>query len=205
MNRTASPAGSVVADERRQVRAQSKISGWVEKLAVNATGLYVHKGAPAMSVYSPALLAAPPLYKLTHGAKSVYARDDAHRAEREKSVLTGKGKIEVSRFKGLGEMLPAQLKETTMDPNKRILLKVMIAAEDRDETADSVERLMGTRVVARDLRGGAALVAAALGARGMTTVYDSGHIVRGYDEFEKMLQSLGADVSYEYERLASVV
>ncbi|MBX3528001.1 MAG: DNA topoisomerase IV subunit B [Rhodoblastus sp.] len=94
-------------------------------------------------------LAAPPLYKLTQGAKSVYARDDAHRAELEKSVLTGKGKIEVSRFKGLGEMLPAQLKETTMDPKKRILLKVMIAPEDRDETADSVERLMGNKPEAR--------------------------------------------------------
>ena len=94
-------------------------------------------------------LAAPPLYKLTQGAKSVYARDDAHRAELEKNVLTGKGKIEVSRFKGLGEMLPAQLKETTMDPKKRILLKVMIAPEDRDETADSVERLMGAKPEAR--------------------------------------------------------
>ena len=64
-------------------------------------------------------------------------------------MLTGKGKIEVSRFKGLGEMLPAQLKETTMDPKKRILLKVMIAPEDRDETADSVERLMGAKPEAR--------------------------------------------------------
>jgi len=94
-------------------------------------------------------IAAPPLYKLTQGTKSVYARDDAHRQELEKSVLTGKGKIEVSRFKGLGEMLPAQLKETTMDPRKRTLLKVMIAPEDRDETADSVERLMGNKPEAR--------------------------------------------------------
>jgi len=94
-------------------------------------------------------IAAPPLYKLTQGSKSVYARDDAHRLELEKSVLTGKGKIEVSRFKGLGEMLPAQLKETTMDPKKRTLLKVMISPEDRDETADSVERLMGNKPEAR--------------------------------------------------------
>ena len=68
-------------------------------------------------------LAVPPLYRLTQGSKNVYARDDAHRDELIKKVLTGKGKIEVSRFKGLGEMLPANLKETTMDPQKRTLLQ----------------------------------------------------------------------------------
>jgi topoisomerase-4 subunit B len=94
-------------------------------------------------------LAAPPLYKLTQGSKVAYARDDAHRAELTRTVLNGKGKIEVSRFKGLGEMLPAQLKETTMDPRKRTLLKVVIANEDRDATADSVERLMGAKPEAR--------------------------------------------------------
>ncbi|MDE2577880.1 MAG: DNA topoisomerase IV subunit B [Hyphomicrobiales bacterium] len=94
-------------------------------------------------------IAAPPLYKLTQGTRTVYARDDAHRAELTQKVLTGKGKIEVSRFKGLGEMLPAQLKETTMDRRKRTLLRVMIAPEDRSETADSVERLMGNKPEAR--------------------------------------------------------
>jgi topoisomerase-4 subunit B len=94
-------------------------------------------------------LAVPPLYKLTQGAKSVYARDDKHRAELIAKELTGKGKIEVSRFKGLGEMRADQLKETTMDPRKRTLLKVVIDAEEREETGDCVERLMGTKPEAR--------------------------------------------------------
>ena len=66
-------AGTVVADERRQVRAQSKISGWVERLDVNATGLYVRKGAPAMAVYSPALLAAQSEYLLARDAANRFA------------------------------------------------------------------------------------------------------------------------------------
>jgi topoisomerase-4 subunit B len=94
-------------------------------------------------------LAVPPLYKLTQGSKTVYARDDAHRDELIRTVLTGKGKIETSRFKGLGEMMPAQLKETTMDPKKRTLLKVLVTGEDREETADCVERLMGNKPEAR--------------------------------------------------------
>jgi topoisomerase-4 subunit B len=94
-------------------------------------------------------LAVPPLYKLTQGSKTVYARDDAHKDELVRKVLTGKGKIESSRFKGLGEMMPAQLKETTMDPKKRTLLKVVIAGEDREETSDCVERLMGNKPEAR--------------------------------------------------------
>ncbi|MBN9081777.1 MAG: DNA topoisomerase IV subunit B [Rhizobiales bacterium 62-17] len=94
-------------------------------------------------------LAVPPLYKLTQGAKTTYARNDKHREELTKSFFTGKGKIEVSRFKGLGEMLPAQLKETTMDPKKRMLLKVMVQPEEKDETSQSVERLMGNKPEAR--------------------------------------------------------
>ncbi|MDA9469788.1 DNA topoisomerase IV subunit B [Bradyrhizobium sp. CCBAU 53415] len=94
-------------------------------------------------------LAVPPLYKLTHGTKSVYARDDKHKEELIKSAFNANAKVEVNRFKGLGEMMPAQLKETTMDPGKRTLLKVVLLADDRDTTADSVERLMGTRAEAR--------------------------------------------------------
>jgi len=94
-------------------------------------------------------LAVPPLYRLTHGAKTVYARDDAHKDALLKSEFNANAKVDVGRFKGLGEMMPAQLKETTMDPAKRTLLRVVLLTEDRDGTADSVERLMGTKPEAR--------------------------------------------------------
>ncbi|MCH9806398.1 MAG: DNA topoisomerase IV subunit B [Alphaproteobacteria bacterium] len=94
-------------------------------------------------------LAVPPLFKLTHGAKSVYARDEAHRAELEKSEFKPNAKIEVSRFKGLGEMSAAQLKETTMNPNTRTLLRVEIAEDDRAEVTDAVNALMGSKPEAR--------------------------------------------------------
>ncbi|MGO4436388.1 DNA topoisomerase IV subunit B [Rhizobium sp. RAF56] len=94
-------------------------------------------------------LAVPPLYKLTQGAKSAYARDDVHRQELMETEFKGKGKIEVSRFKGLGEMLPAQLKETTMDPAKRTLLQVHIDDVDFEGTRDAVDNLMGTKADAR--------------------------------------------------------
>jgi len=89
-------------------------------------------------------LAQPPLYRLSAGAKTLYARDDAHRAKLEATEFKGK-KVEVSRFKGLGEMNPSQLKETTMSPATRSLLKVTLpsAYEDRQPVKDLVERLMG--------------------------------------------------------------
>jgi len=94
-------------------------------------------------------LAVPPLFKLTQGAKTAYARDELHRDELIRTLFSARGKIEISRFKGLGEMMPAQLKETTMAPGKRTLLRVEIVEEDREETAGSVERLMGTKPEAR--------------------------------------------------------
>ncbi len=94
-------------------------------------------------------LAVPPLYRLTHGNKTIYARDDAHKEALLKSEFNANAKVDIGRFKGLGEMMPAQLKETTMDPTKRSLLRVVLLADDREGTADSVERLMGTKAEAR--------------------------------------------------------
>ena len=94
-------------------------------------------------------LAVPPLYRLTHGAKTVYARDDAHKAELLKKEFHANAKVEIGRFKGLGEMMASQLKETTMDRSKRTLLRVVLLADDREDTADAVERLMGTKAESR--------------------------------------------------------
>ena len=94
-------------------------------------------------------LAVPPLYRLTHGSKTFYARDEKHRDELLKKEFHANAKVEIGRFKGLGEMMPAQLKETTMDPAKRTMLRVMLLPDDREGTADSVERLMGNKAEAR--------------------------------------------------------
>ncbi len=105
-------------------------------------------------------LAVPPLYRLSQGGKTAYARNDNHLAELKATVFNGRGKLEVSRFKGLGEMMPAQLKETTMDPKKRTLLRVDIkgrpgdlngldAEADEAAAADIVEQLMGNKPEAR--------------------------------------------------------
>jgi len=93
-------------------------------------------------------LAVPPLYRLSQGPKTLYARDDAHKDALIKKTFNGKGKIDVSRFKGLGEMLPRQLKETTMHPATRTLLRVEIA-EDRGATTKLVDQLMGNKPEAR--------------------------------------------------------
>ena len=89
-------------------------------------------------------LARPPLYRLTAGATSIYANDDAHRAELEATLFKNK-KVEVGRFKGLGEMMPAQLKETTMNPATRQLIRITLPHEyeERAVVNDLVDRLMG--------------------------------------------------------------
>jgi topoisomerase-4 subunit B len=94
-------------------------------------------------------LAVPPLYRLSHGGKIFYARDDTHKDQILKKEFHPNAKVEVSRFKGLGEMMASQLKETTMDPKKRALLRVVLVTDDRKDTEKSVERLMGTRAEAR--------------------------------------------------------
>jgi topoisomerase-4 subunit B len=89
-------------------------------------------------------LAQPPLYRLSQGGKTVYAMDDAQK-DRLIKGFKGNAKVEVSRFKGLGEMPPSALKDTTMDPRRRTLLKVLLPAEDRARTAELVDSLMGRR------------------------------------------------------------
>ena len=90
-------------------------------------------------------LACPPLYRLTQGARRVYCLDEAEREACLERGLGGKGKVEVSRFKGLGEMDAKDLKETTMDPATRRLIRVSIDEDEPGETGDLVERLMGKK------------------------------------------------------------
>ena len=92
-------------------------------------------------------LAIPPLYRISQGGKTLYARDDVHKDELLASEFSGNKKIDIGRFKGLGEMMPRQLKETTMDPAKRSMLRVEI--HEAEETKLSVNHLMGTKPEAR--------------------------------------------------------
>ena len=90
-------------------------------------------------------LACPPLFRLTQGAKRVYCIDEAEKNEWLEKGLGGKGKIDVSRFKGLGEMDAKDLKDTTMNPESRKLIRVTVEEDMPGETADLVERLMGKK------------------------------------------------------------
>ncbi len=110
---------------------------------------FFYRQMPEMIDQGHLYLAVPPLYKLSQGSKVAYARDERHREELRKTELTGNGKIEVSRFKGLGEMLPSQLKETTMDPSKRTLLQITLSDAERASTARVIEQLMGNKAEER--------------------------------------------------------
>ncbi len=90
-------------------------------------------------------LACPPLYRLTQGAKRLYVSDDAEKDLHLGQGIGGKGKIDVQRFKGLGEMDAKDLKETTMDPNSRKLIQVTLEEDLPGQTSDLVERLMGKK------------------------------------------------------------
>ena len=90
-------------------------------------------------------LACPPLYRLTQGAERVYVADDAEKERLLEKGLGGRGKIDVQRFKGLGEMAAKDLKDTTMNPATRKLIRVTIDEDALGETGDLVERLMGKK------------------------------------------------------------
>jgi hypothetical protein len=106
---------------------------------------FFYKELPELVREGRVHLAQPPLYRLQAGGKSVYAKDDADKDRLMKRDFKANQKVEVSRFKGLGEMPPAALKETTMDPRKRTLLKVVLPTEERARTSELIEALMGRR------------------------------------------------------------
>ncbi len=123
---------------------------------------FFYREMPRLIADGHLYLAMPPLYRLVQGGKTVYARDDAHREQLMKTDFNARGKVEISRFKGLGEMPPMQLKETTMDPKSRQLLRVkippsggpelMVEPELESETVrtrDMVETLMGKKAEKR--------------------------------------------------------
>ncbi|PRY95683.1 DNA topoisomerase IV subunit B [Hasllibacter halocynthiae] len=94
-------------------------------------------------------LACPPLYRLTQGAKRLYVATDLEKERALAKGLGGKGKVDVQRFKGLGEMDAKDLKETTMDPATRTLIRVTAQEDEPGETSGLVERLMGKKPEAR--------------------------------------------------------
>ncbi len=110
---------------------------------------FFHEEMPELIKNGHLYLAVPPLYRLSQGGKIIYVRDDEERERVLKSEFRANAKVDVSRFKGLGEMLPAQLKETTMLPGKRTLLQIVIPEDERKQTADVVQQLMGNKAELR--------------------------------------------------------
>jgi topoisomerase-4 subunit B len=90
-------------------------------------------------------LAVPPLYRLTQGGKVMYARDDRHKDELLEREFNGRGKVDITRFKGLGEMDFKDLKVTTMDPQRRMLLRVEVVEEEKLAVSEAVNALMGSK------------------------------------------------------------
>ncbi|WP_018390517.1 DNA topoisomerase IV subunit B [Ancylobacter sp. FA202] len=110
---------------------------------------FFYRQMPKLIENGHLFLAVPPLYRLSQGAKTLYARDEAHRDQLLAKEFSSRGKVDIGRFKGLGEMMPAQLKETTMSRKSRTLLRVTIEEAERAMTADIVERLMGNKPESR--------------------------------------------------------
>jgi topoisomerase IV subunit B len=110
---------------------------------------FFHRQMPGMIRAGRLFLALPPLFRLSHGGKTVYARDEAHRDELLKTAFRANAKVEIGRFKGLGEMMPAQLKETTMDSTKRTLARVVLEDDDAADFDALVEALMGRKAESR--------------------------------------------------------
>ncbi len=110
---------------------------------------FFYRQMPALIDEGHLYLAVPPLYRISQGGKNAYARDDAHKEHLLKTEFGGRAKVEVGRFKGLGEMTAPQLKETTMDPSKRTLLRVSLSEAARTSTAKVVEQLMGNKAEER--------------------------------------------------------
>ncbi len=110
---------------------------------------FFHQEMPELISAGRLYLAQPPLFRLTHGGKSVYAMNEEERDALLKSEFKAGAKVDVGRFKGLGEMMPAQLKETTMNPETRQLARVVIAEDKAADADDLVSRLMGKKAEAR--------------------------------------------------------
>jgi len=108
---------------------------------------FFYRTMPGLIRNGRLFMALPPLYRISHGATTAYARDDAHKDELMATTFKGK-KPDIGRFKGLGEMMPAQLKETTMDPRKRTLARVTLP-RDEEGVVELVETLMGRKAELR--------------------------------------------------------
>ncbi|MEO1794626.1 MAG: toprim domain-containing protein, partial [Pseudomonadota bacterium] len=107
---------------------------------------FFYQQMPALIEEGHLYMAVPPLFKLTQGAKTLYARDETERQKiMESGAFKANQKIEVTRFKGLGEMNASHLKETTMNPEQRVLLKVEIGEGERSEIGEAVNALMGSK------------------------------------------------------------
>tara|TARA_B100000676_G_scaffold312953_1_gene390142 strand:- start:1723 stop:3663 length:1941 start_codon:yes stop_codon:yes gene_type:complete len=106
---------------------------------------FFHEEMPQIISNGKLFIAVPPLYKLSQGGKIFYARDDEHRESVIDKNFNRSNKIEINRFKGLGEMMPSQLKETTMIPGNRTLLRVMIPENKKNITQKTISNLMGNK------------------------------------------------------------